>query len=94
MKTNTPRECVSPLCDTAPGTTIPFDIVDSPGAYVCNWSGHLLRVPEEAVSPGHTPTIHMVGSAPLTVTKLCNNPHVPLRQAKRLADELHITTCF
>ena len=27
-----------------PMTTIPWDNINEPGTYVCNWSGHLLRV--------------------------------------------------
>ena len=33
------------------GVSIPFDSIRSPGAYVCNWNGHLLRVPEIALVP-------------------------------------------
>ena len=35
----------------SPGVSIPFDSIRSPGAYVCNWNGHLLRVPETALVP-------------------------------------------
>ena len=31
----------------SPGVSIPFDSIRSPGAYVCNWNGHLLRVRSE-----------------------------------------------
>jgi len=27
------------------GTTLPFGGIHEPGAYICRWSGHLLRVP-------------------------------------------------
>lgn len=85
---------VEPGHDTPPGTTIPFDIVDTPGAYICDWSGHLLRIPDGAVVPGCAPMIHLVGTAPLTVTKISDDPQVPLSQAKRLAAGLNVAANF
>ncbi len=29
------------------GTSIPFESIQEPGAYICTWSGHLLRIPED-----------------------------------------------
>jgi len=79
---------------TIAGTTIPFDVVDTPGTYVCNWSGHLLRVTPEAVIPGCAPTLNIVGTEPLTVTKLSDNPDLLLSTAKKLATDLALTTNF
>ena len=79
---------------TSPGTTIPFDVVDTPGAYICDWSGHLLRVPEGAVAAVCSPAIHLVGSEPLTVTKISDDPRVPVRQAKRLAADFSVQANF
>ena len=44
MSTSTTKEHLSRRYITEPGTTIPFDVLRTPGAYICNWSGHLLRV--------------------------------------------------
>jgi hypothetical protein len=79
---------------TTLGTTVPFDVVDTPGAYVCNWSGHLLRIPERAFTPAHCPALNLVGPEPLTVTKISDDPEVPLAQAKRLAADLHLQVQF
>ena len=76
------------------GQTFAFDAIPSPGAYVCNWSGHLLRIPAEALTRAGQPTVNIIGSNPLTVTKLSNDPFIPLSQAKRAADELHLTVAF
>lgn len=76
------------------GVTIPFDGICEPGAYVCNWSGHLLRVPGEALSRGMMPTINIVGDAPLTVTKLSDNPFIALSKAKATALEYRIPVNF
>ncbi len=75
------------------GMTMPFESIQEPGCYVCNWSGHLLRVPEDGVSPGRSPVINMVGSDPLFVTKISDNPFIPVTKAKMLACnfDLHVT---
>jgi hypothetical protein len=76
------------------GTTIPFDAINEPGAYICNWSGHLLRVPEDGVTPGRSPMINIIGAGPLTVTKICENPYVTLTKAKLLASNFDLQVNF
>lgn len=76
------------------GVTIPFDSINEPGAYICNWSGHLLRVPEDGVTPGRSPMINIIGSGPLTVTKICENPYVTLTKAKLLASNFDLQVNF
>ena len=94
MIANTSTARGGPSHHTSPGTTIPFDVVSTPGAYICNWSGHLLRVSESAIAPGGSPAIHLVGSEPLTVTKISDDPRVPVRQAKRLAAGFSVQANF
>lgn len=67
------------------GTTVPFSSICEPGCYVCNWSGHLVRVPEDAVAAGRSPLINIVGPEPLFVTKLSDNPYIPVTKARLLA---------
>ena len=67
------------------GTRIPFDSISEPGCYVCNWSGHLCRVPEDGVTAGRSPLINLVGCDQLYVTKISDNPFIPLTKAKMLA---------
>jgi len=70
------------------GTTIPFDSVQEPGCYICNWSGHLLRVPDDGIAPGRSPLINIVGNEPLFVTKISDNPYITLTKAKMVASNL------
>ncbi len=74
------------------GTTLPFDAISECGAYICNWSGHLCRVPEDGVAPGRSPLINIVGPEPLTVTKISDNPYITITKAKMLACncDLHV----
>ena len=64
------------------GTQVPFDSIQDPGAYICNWSGHLLRVPQDGISPGRSPLINMVGWDPLYVTKINDNPFITVTKAR------------
>jgi hypothetical protein len=75
------------------GTTVPYASINEPGCYICNWSGHLLRVPEDGVTPGRSPLINIVGCEPLFVTKISDNPYIPVTKAKMLACDfdLHVT---
>jgi hypothetical protein len=75
-----------------PGVSIPFDSIRSPGTYVCNWSGHLLRVPHSALVPDAV--LNIVGPEPLFVTKISDDPAVPLSQARQVALELNLTVNF
>lgn len=78
----------------ASGHTFAFDSIPQPGAYVCNWSGHLLRLPREALTSVGAAALNMVGPDPLTVTKLSDDPYIPLSQAKRLAGDMQIPVTF
>jgi hypothetical protein len=73
---------------------IPFDQITEPGAYICNWNGHLLRIPYEALSKSGTPAWNVVGAEPLFVTKVSNDPFVTLSQARMLACNFDINVNF
>ncbi len=79
---------------TAPGTTIPFDVLNEPGAYVCNWSGHLLRVRENALRAMGGTSLNIIGDQPLTLTKISDDPDVVLSRAKHLAEYFRIDAHF
>ncbi len=67
------------------GSCIPFEAICEPGCYICNWSGHLLRVPPDGVVQGRSPLITFIGFEPLFVTKLTSDPYVPVTKARLLA---------
>ena len=62
-----------------------FDEINEPGAYVTDWSGSLLRFPEDSIKPGRSPLMNMVGKEPLYVTKISENPYVALTKARQMA---------
>ncbi len=67
------------------GTQIPFQAIKEPGSYVCNWSGHLLRVPEEALKLGHSPLLSIKATEVPFVTKISDDPFIPLTKARMFA---------
>ena len=79
---------------SAPGTTLPFANINEPGAYICNWSGHLLRVPDDGVTMGRSPLLDIVGHEPPSVTKIANNPFIALTKAKMLAADMDVSVNF
>ena len=81
-------------CSTGIGTTIPFENLQEPGCYICNWSGHLLRVPEDGVAPGRSPLINIVGQDRLWVTKIGENPYMTLTKAKMVASNFDCAVNF
>lgn len=87
-----PRETV--IGTSCGGTTLPFDGICEPGAYICRWSGHLLRVPEDSISTEHTPRMSVVGSDALLVTKIDNDPYVTVTKARLLAANQDVSVNF
>jgi len=76
------------------GSTVSFDKINEPGCYVCNWTGHLLRVPDDGIAPGRSPLINVIGNEPLFVTKISDNPFIPLTKARMVACNLDIAVNF
>ncbi len=77
-----------------PGTCVPFESISEPGTYVCNWSGHLLRVPEDGVTPGRSPMISMISCDPLFVTKISDDAYVTRTKARLLASNYDCNVNF
>ena len=76
------------------GTVMPFEAITQPGTYVCNWSGHLLRVPEDGVASGRSPLINIVGREPLSVTLISSNPYITMTKARLLASNCDVNVNF
>lgn len=76
------------------GTTVAFDSIQEPGAYICRWSGHLLRVPDDGIAPGRSPLLNMIGCEPLFVTKISENPFVAVTKARLMASNYDLPVNF
>ena len=78
----------------SPGTTLPFQAICAPGCYICNWSGHLLRVPQDGVASCTPPGVSIVGNEPLFVTMINCDPFIPVTKARTLAANFDVAVCF
>ena len=92
--TNATKDKTTKVSGPSLASLVPFEQVCEPGAYVCNWNGHLMRVPPDAISSSHCPTINIVGPEPLFVTKISDDPFVTLTKARMLACNFDINVCF
>ena len=74
--------------------TCGFQQIESPGLYLERRSGALLRVPEDAVVPGRSPVIDVVATEPWIVTKIADDPYLPLTKARMIASNLDLQVGF
>ena len=78
----------------AAGDRLAYDQIERPGAYVCNWSGHLLRIADDAVHAGRSPVLGIVGKGQLTVTRISEDPFVQVTKARMVASNLDLDVNF
>lgn len=94
MTPQTTKTMQDTVTDCNVGACIPFESINVPGAYVCNWSGHLLRVPEDGVKTGRSPLLNIVGNEPLFVTTISSDPYIGITKAKLVAANLDVSVNF
>ena len=76
------------------GSQFRFENLNEPGCYVSNWTGHLIRVPEEALKPGHSPLIEIRGKEPVLLTKLSADPYLAISKARMIAADMDVSVEF
>lgn len=75
-------------------TRVPFGEIHEPGAYVNIDTGSLFRIPEEALAKGRSPIMEIVSLAGPMVSKVCDDPWVPISKARQLAADGDIQINF
>ena len=63
----------------------PFNQIETPGAYLVVSSGDLIRVPHEALAPGHSPLVTITSAGETRVAKLSDNPATPISVLRTIA---------
>ena len=94
MQTPTPKRERELSSTQGFGTQTPFEAINEIGCYICNWSGHLLRIPEDAIKPGRSPVINLKGWDTLYVTKITSDPYIPVTKARMLAADCDVSVNF
>jgi hypothetical protein len=75
-------------------TRMPFSEVNREGAYICNETGDLFRVPEDALVSGRSPVLDIVSKKPMMVTQISNDPWLPISRARQLAADADLYIDF
>lgn len=76
------------------GAQLPINSIWEQGAYVCNWDGNLVRVPENFQAGFGSPFFNVVSKEPLFVTKISEDPYVSISQARKVAANLDVPVNF
>ena len=74
--------------------TIPFNDLYEPGAYYSHATGWLYRVPDESLSPGHSPTMNIMSGDDHYVTKISDDPWVPVNKAREICSNKDFVVNF
>ena len=88
-----PRTTGSHAASTAADQLI-FGNLSEAGTYLWNETGHLFRVPEDAVKVGRSPVIEILGKEPVVVTKLSDDPFLTINKARMIAANLDLGINF
>lgn len=59
--------------------------IQRPGCYLILGSGDLVRVPQDALAPGHSPLITITSTGQTQVAKLSENPAEPISVLRSFA---------
>ena len=84
----------APVMEPEMAISGPFNRISKPGCFVMNHTGDLLRVPPDALAEGRSPTLDIVSKDPWHVTKIAEDPYVPLSKARALAADLDLPVNF
>ncbi len=82
---------------TSPTTSLPlmnFHDINSPGTYLAQDKGLLIRIPPEGVLAGQSPVISLGGSERVEVVQLSSDPWIPVSRARSIAASLDLETGF
>ncbi len=83
------------ITETGHGRTYePWNSITQPGAYVFLDTGDLVRVPKEALAPGHSPIMTFASRQSRMVTRITSDPYVPLNKARQLAADADLPVNF
>lgn len=76
------------------GTNYDVNEIPSPGCYVCNWNGALMRVSDAAFMSGGFTSFNFTCTDPLTVTYLCCDPTATVEECRNWASGSNVYCNF
>ncbi|MFQ6009338.1 MAG: hypothetical protein ACE5K8_10370 [Candidatus Zixiibacteriota bacterium] len=69
---------------TRRNVTVPFNEITEPGAYYFHPTGWLYRVPGDSLSLGHSPLMNICSTDECYVTKISDDPWIPVNKAREI----------
>jgi len=73
---------------------IPFTEINEAGAYISNSTGNLFRIPEDALVVGRSPLVEIVSNGGTMMTKVSDDPWLPISKARQLAADADLSINF
>jgi hypothetical protein len=74
--------------------TIPFNEITQSGAYYNHTTGWLYRVPGEGLALGHSPVMNILSSDENFVTKISDDPYIPVSKARQICSNMDFAVNF
>ncbi len=59
--------------------------IDTPGCYLLVESGELVRIPQEALAPGHSPLVTITSTKDMRVARISENPAEAISTLRSIA---------
>lgn len=73
---------------------VPLEKIETPGCYVSKSNGTLYRIPAEALAGGPTAMIGIVSKDGTLMTKIAEDPWLPINTARRLCANADVQPNF
>ena len=80
--------------ETPTGTTFTVNDIATPGCYVCNWNGSLLRLNDSCFDSSNNTYFSFSSNDTMTVTFLSDNPYASIGECRQIANSSDITFNF
>ena len=78
-------QSATPVSRSSRLSEMSWNSIDDPGCYLLVESGELVRIPQEAVAPGHSPLVTITSTRETRVAKLSENPAEPISVLRAIA---------
>ena len=74
--------------------TVPLNEITQAGAYYNHNTGWLYRVPSEGLALGHSPVMNILSGDECFVTKISDDPWVPVGKARQICSNMDFAVNF
>lgn len=79
---------------TRKNVTVPFNNIADPGCYYGHETGWLYRIPNDILAMGHSPLVNIVSNEEHLVTKIAEDPWLPLNKAREICSNADFAVNF